>query len=87
MLAQRESYAAKLSLTIRAILVDWLVDVTVEYWLYDETLHLAVRLLDSFISTCAEVSLSSYHTLMVYFSIISQYRRIFTHIIKLMCYI
>ena len=31
---QRESYSKILTMDMRAVLVDWLVDVTVEYWLY-----------------------------------------------------
>lgn len=38
---------------MRAVLVDWLVDVAVDFWLYDDTLHLAVRLVDAFMCTPA----------------------------------
>ena len=32
---------------MRAILTDWMIDVAVEFWFYDDTLHLGVRLMDA----------------------------------------
>ncbi len=39
--------------TMRGILVDWLVEVAEEYQLMSETLHLAVTLMDRFLSKTA----------------------------------
>lgn len=39
-----------LTANMRQILVDWLVDVAVEYKLLSETLHLCVSLIDRFLS-------------------------------------
>ena len=36
--------------SMRSILVDWLVEVSDEYKLHDETLHLAVSYIDRFLS-------------------------------------
>lgn len=36
--------------TMRAILVDWLVEVAVEYKLLSDTLHLSVSYIDRFLS-------------------------------------
>jgi cyclin-A len=43
----------ELSLEMRSVLVDWLVDVACEYDLQQETLHLAVAYTDRFLSTMA----------------------------------
>ena len=40
----------ELTINMRTVLVDWLVEVSVEYKLCNETLHLAVRYLDRFLS-------------------------------------
>ena len=44
---------------MRAMLVDWMVDVSVEYWLYDDTLHLAVAILDASMTSSLQVSASA----------------------------
>ena len=36
---------------MRRILIDWLVDVALEYSMGEDTLHLAVNLVDRFLST------------------------------------
>lgn len=43
---------------MRAVLVDWLVEVVQEYRLRSETLHLAVNYLDRFLSSTAYVKRS-----------------------------
>jgi len=45
MLKQREVNA-----NMRAILVDWLVEVTAEFRLRNDTLHLTVNIIDRFLS-------------------------------------
>jgi len=35
---------------VRGVLIDWLVEVQIEYRLHSETLHLAVNLIDRFLS-------------------------------------
>lgn len=36
--------------SMRAILVDWLIDVSVHFELQDETLHIGIRLIDQVLS-------------------------------------
>lgn len=44
-----------ITVTMRAILVDWLVEVNDEYKLNPETLHLAVNYIDRFLSVMTVV--------------------------------
>ena len=41
---------------MRAILIDWLVDVHNQFQLKDETLSLAIRLLDDYLATTDDVN-------------------------------
>lgn len=40
---------------MRTILVDWLVEVTQEYHLHSETLHIAIYIIDRFLSLMSVV--------------------------------
>ena len=44
-----------ITINMRSILVDWLVEVNDEYKLHSETLHLAVNYLDRFLSVMTVV--------------------------------
>ena len=48
--------SAIITLRMRAILVDWLVDVHNQFQLKDETLSLAIRLLDDYLATTDDVN-------------------------------
>ena len=48
--------SAIITLRMRAILVDWLVDVHNQFQLKDETLSLAIRLLDDYLAITDDVN-------------------------------
>lgn len=47
---------AAINLRMRAILVDWLVDVHSQFQLKEETLFLAIRILDDYCAVTEEIS-------------------------------
>ena len=53
---RKQMKSAIITLRMRAILVDWLVDVHNQFQLKDETLSLAIRLLDDYLATTDDVN-------------------------------
>ena len=53
---RKQMKSAIITLRMRAILVDWLVDVHNQFQLKDETLSLAIRLLDDYLAITDDVN-------------------------------
>lgn len=56
-------YHPDLNIQMRVMLIDWMVDVSVEFLLHRETLHLAVSIMDRFLSHSTDMKRARYQTL------------------------